>query len=292
VVKIASISIADYCEATSGMPHDVERLYFRMILKMHSREAGLPDVDEDNARIFGYRDVRTFRALKDKLIAWPDTIFVEDGLIKNSRAMAEVEAYQEYRGKCVENGKKGGRPKTRSHADLPPISARSPAEVETIPHATVIQFNDIAKPSPTPTPTPSPEVERESKTVRTEQGAADGPSEIPGLNGSTSLIVRTFAEWLNPWAPDVAAARKTIADAVGIYGDRAVRDGFAELKADVADGKLRIPTAKSFYGYCRTAKDRGSKASTSTPVDRSKMEYIPPLYGKPGRWIPKREAVQ
>lgn len=288
-MKIASISIADYWEATAGMAFEVERLYFRMILKMHSREGALPDVDEDNARIFGYRDVRTYRAHKAQLLAWPDAIFIEDGLIKNSRALAEVEAYKKYRGKCAENGRKGGRPPKTSDADLPPISPRSLADLEAIPHATVIQFNEIAKPSPTPTPSP----DKESETVRSEQVAADGPAEIPGLNGSTSLIVTTFAEWLNPWAPDVPAARKTIADAVGIYGDRAVRDGFAELKADVADGKLRIPTAKSFYGYCRTAKDRGPKsAATSAPIDRSNQEFIPPMYGRPGRWVPKRETVQ
>jgi uncharacterized protein YdaU (DUF1376 family) len=289
VVKIASISIADYCEATAGMPFDVERLYFRMILKMLSREAGIPDDDAENARAFGY-DPRVYRRLKAKLIAWPRALYLDDGLLKNERVENDIEAVRIRRAEKSENGRKGGLAKAAVSQKSETSSAEVQQKSGRISYTTDSEINNIALASPSPTP--SPEVERESKPVRTEQGAADGPSEIPGLNGSTSLIVKTFAEWLNPWAPDVAAARKTIADAVGIYGDRAVRDGFAELKADVADGKLRIPTAKSFYGYCRTAKDRGGKASTSTPVDRSKMEYIPPLYGKPGRWIPKREAVQ
>lgn len=103
------------------------------------------------------------------------------------------------------------------------------------------------------------------------------------MNGSTSLIVSTFAEWLNPWAPDLPAARRSIADAVGIYGDRAVRDAFAELKADVADGKLRVPTVKSFYGYCRTAKERGPRQAA----------HAKPVFSE--AWlaaIAEREAVQ
>jgi uncharacterized protein YdaU (DUF1376 family) len=62
----------------------VERLYFRMILKMLARESGLPDDDDENARIFGY-DKRRYRRLKAKLIAWPNAIYIEGGLIKNSR---------------------------------------------------------------------------------------------------------------------------------------------------------------------------------------------------------------
>lgn len=93
--------------------------------------------------------------------------------------------------------------------------------------------------------------------------AARGPSEenqIQGLNGSTGLIVESMAHWLNPWAPDYPAAHKTIAEACRIYGPNAVRDAFADLKADHADGKVRALSHKAFYGYCRVASEgRGRK---------------------------------
>lgn len=88
---------------------------------------------------------------------------------------------------------------------------------------------------------------------------AGGLEELPGLNGSTALIVTTFAGWLNALNPDIASARRTIGDALALYGEAAVRDGFAELKADIADGKLRVPSVKSFYGYVRHARERGAK---------------------------------
>lgn len=93
-----------------------------------------------------------------------------------------------------------------------------------------------------------------------EQAPASGPVEVSGLNGSTQLIVESFANWLSPYAPDFAAAHKSIAEAVQIYGPDAVRDGFADLKADHADGKVRALSVKAFYGFVRTAKERKGKA--------------------------------
>lgn len=87
--------------------------------------------------------------------------------------------------------------------------------------------------------------------------AASGPEEIFGLNGSTKLIVETMAQWLSPWAPDLKLAHRTVADAVQIYGQQAVRDGFADLKADYADGKVRAMTAKAFYGFVKRCSERG-----------------------------------
>jgi uncharacterized protein YdaU (DUF1376 family) len=153
VVKIAAISIADYCEATEGMPYDVERLYFRMILKMLAREGALPDDDADNARIFGY-DRRVYARLKAKLLAWSNAIYVEDGLLKNARVEDDIKAYQVRRGEAVENGRKGGLAK----AEVSRKSEESPAEVceksPRISHATHNEINDVAVASPSPTPTP------------------------------------------------------------------------------------------------------------------------------------------
>ena len=90
--------------------------------------------------------------------------------------------------------------------------------------------------------------------------AASGPNEIDGLNGSTKLIVETMAQWLSPWAPDLQLAHRTVADAVQIYGQQAVRDGFADLKAEHADGKVRAMSAKAFYGFVKRASE-GRKPS-------------------------------
>lgn len=155
-MKIASISIADYCEATTGMPHDAERLYFRMILKMLSREGGLPDDDAENARIFGY-DRRVFSRLKAKLIAWPDAIYVEDGLLKNARVENDIADFKTRRSEAVENGRKGGLAK----AEVSKKSGESPAEVSQkstrIPHTTNNEINEIAVASPSPSPSPEEE---------------------------------------------------------------------------------------------------------------------------------------
>lgn len=100
-----------------------------------------------------------------------------------------------------------------------------------------------------------------SQLADTSSVAARGPGEISGLNGSTGLIVESMAHWLSPYAPDYPAAHTAIAEACRIYGPKAVRDAFADLKADHLDGKVRALNHKAFYGYCRTAKDRSDKGS-------------------------------
>lgn len=138
------------------MPHDAERLYFRMILKMLSREGGLPDDDAENARIFGY-DRRVFSRLKAKLIAWPDAIYVEDGLLKNARVENDIADFKARRSEAVENGRKGGLAK----AEVSKKSGRSPAEVSQksprISHTTNNEINEIAVASPSPSPSPEEE---------------------------------------------------------------------------------------------------------------------------------------
>lgn len=101
--------------------------------------------------------------------------------------------------------------------------------------------------------------------------AASGPEEISGLNGSTKLIVETMAQWLSPWSPDLPMAHRTIADAVQIYGQQAVRDGFADLKAEHADGKIRAMSAKAFYGFVKRASEgRKTTNQHQSPSERAK----------------------
>lgn len=98
--------------------------------------------------------------------------------------------------------------------------------------------------------------------AKAESRSAGGPGDLPevgSLNGATSAIVADLAGWLNPYSPDLKMAHTQLAEAVRIYGETAVRDGYADLKADHADGKIRALTVKAFYGFVRTAKERAAK---------------------------------
>jgi hypothetical protein len=113
----------------------------------------------------------------------------------------------------------------------------------------------------------------ETPPVYPRAGGPDEIPDLPGLNGATSLIVRTLAGWLSPHSPDIETARKTVAEAIKIYGDVAVRDGFAEYTAEIVDGRVRVPSVKSLYGFFRQAKgrpERSATASGESTVDRWK----------------------
>lgn len=164
-MKIAAISIADYCHSTQGMDPAVERLYFRMLLQMYSYEDGLPDDDRDNSNILGYRDVRTYKALKAKLLKWPkSTIYIEDGLIKNRRVEEELDKYAERKAKAVEDGRRGGKSSgvrrknaRRSQKDQAKIAERSGEDRQSIGNNKNNKINNLTEASPSPTPTPTKE---------------------------------------------------------------------------------------------------------------------------------------
>ena len=159
-MKIASFSIADYCEATEGMPHDVERLYFRMLMKMFSREGGLPDDDRENARIFNY-DIRTWRHLKAKLLAWPDAIVLEGDLLTNPRAEKELEEYRSRKRQAVANGKIGGEVRAKFARSRAEVGSKLPP----ILHVVSNETNNLAQASPTPSPTPKEKKEDSPTSV-------------------------------------------------------------------------------------------------------------------------------
>lgn len=107
------------------------------------------------------------------------------------------------------------------------------------------------------------------QSVRPEYDAApakaNGHDEISGLNGSTGEIVGGIAKFLNNLSPDYVSARRIVASNVGLYGDRAVRDGYAELIADVEDNKVRVPSAKVLQGYFKTASERPQQQRSPKP---------------------------
>jgi hypothetical protein len=76
------------------------------------------------------------------------------------------------------------------------------------------------------------------------------------LNGSTSEIVDGVARHLNQLSPDYETARRIVSSNVGLFGPDAVRDGYAEMMADVADNRVKVPSVKAMVGYFRTAASR------------------------------------
>ena len=158
-MKIAAISIADYVESTEGMPHEVERLYFRMLLKMYSREGGIPDDDRENARMFGYRDVRTFKTLKAKLLRCPSAVYVEGGWLKNPRVEREVEDINARKKAAAEGRRRQARGEQdrqeideRSAGDRVEIDQRSTPEVALISMPPFSNYNGLGPLSPSPSP--------------------------------------------------------------------------------------------------------------------------------------------
>lgn len=260
-MKIAAISIADYCEATEGMPHDVERLYFRLLLKMYSREGGLPNCDKDLARMFGY-DVRSFCTLKAKLLAWPDAIFVDGDLLKNSRLETELERARERRAEAVENGKKGGRP-PKIDPDLRPKSGRSSTEVGTklggSPVASDMQQVEKSTTYKNPSPSPSP-IERETVGARDELKVA--------FNGSTAAMVADVQAWM---PCDEPIARKWLQSTLTACGQEATAQAYQILIAKQAQGEV-VPNPIPFWGKTAASLKRKPTASAARPPAKSFAE--------------------
>lgn len=110
--------------------------------------------------------------------------------------------------------------------------------------------------------TDSEEDKKNNPPAPSEQAAAGGPvSEVFGLNGSTAEIIGGIAKLLNVYAPDHETAKRIVASNVGLFGAQAVRDGYAELMADMADNKVIVPRIKTLVGYFKQAGDKRAKAA-------------------------------
>lgn len=111
------------------------------------------------------------------------------------------------------------------------------------------------------------ERKEDHKPARNPRVAASGPAkadepEIGELNGATTAIVQGVGRWLNNLRPDLPTARRIVASNVALYGADAVRRGFADMQADVIDGKIVGSPLKAFTGYCDQAK-RGRNLNSS-----------------------------
>lgn len=240
----------------------------------HFWETGtrLPTNDADAAsRIM--LDVRMWKRIKAKLINKGKLHVAEDGVF-NPRAEAEL-------GKAIHAAKKDatdvgvgaprgsfdgqqkdrrdpleGRDTGKNAVDIGATSGTSHSEVSEIYAEKPNDLNGAKNDLRLKTKDSEVKEEKEVLPVRTESRPANGPNEIAGLNGSTAEIVEGIAKLLNSMAPDYVSARRMITSNVSIYGAHAIRDGYAELMADIADNKVRVPSYKALLGYFKTASER------------------------------------
>lgn len=84
---------------------------------------------------------------------------------------------------------------------------------------------------PPPGRAPAPAHTREGE--RTRPRTREAPAVV--LDAAGEAMVEQVAKWLNHLAPDATTARTLIASQIAHYGAEAVRSGFTELQAGVAE---------------------------------------------------------
>lgn len=264
---------SDWRSGCIGLTPEEEGVYMRVCA--HFWETGVKlSLDDANAASRLMLDVRMWRRIKAKLISKGKLHVSEDGIF-NPRAEKELTAANRAAKKDdaqadlgaprgapdrepedgrnqVEGWNSGAHPLETPKNEVSAKSERSLGEVS---ENFAEKANEINGPKKEPIASNLSQKEN-TKPVSSESRAADGPEEISGLNGSTAEIVRGVAKLLNNLAPDYAFARQMVASNVGLYGPNAVRDGYAELQADLADNKVRVPSAKTLLGYFKTASER------------------------------------
>lgn len=264
---------SDWRSGCIGLTPEEEGAYIRICAHFWETGIRLP-LDDAIAASRLMMDVRMYRRLRGKLIAKGKLHEAEDGFYvpRAERELAAANRAAKKEGAQADMGTTRGSPDgehangrdqvegrcagtdalTGHHADVQVKSPESLGEVSEKDCKKPIKINGPLK---TYEPVANSHTE-DNKPVSSESGAADGHEEVSGLNGSTTEIVRGVAKLLNNLAPDYAFARQIVASNVGIYGPNAVRDGYAELQADIADNKVRIPSVKTLVGYFKTASER------------------------------------
>ena len=141
------------------------------------------------------------------------------------------------------------------------------------------------------------ELEREKeKKEKKEYSPPDRPPEypagghpprggVPGLNEATSVVVEQLAQWLSPFAPDVTTAMRMVGEWVKQYGPEAVRDGYADYKAEISERRMRVPTAKGLLSFIKQSelnlrrrapppRGRGGNSGTYRPSREDLAEAV------------------
>lgn len=96
---------------------------------------------------------------------------------------------------------------------------------------------------------PTPDAARES-----------GGGDMPGLNGSASMIVAKLAGWINPMMPDKRTAQGALDSMVRLYSATVVRDAFAELEAKMLHGDIIAKPIPYLSNACSRHAERRSSA--------------------------------
>lgn len=243
-MKIAAISIADYAEATEGMPHDAERLFMRMLLKMYSREAGLPDSDAENAMMFGYRSVRPYKRLKDILLKFPCGIYIDDDTIKHDRVEQEIAATKTRRELARENGRKGGLANGKKESEetgldevcpkfrgsLPEVWTKFAGNFgETFPKLdTPIPIKSMTCPKTSPSPSPSPSEEKK-ELIETTTPRVESEVVVDERSEMISFIEQQFGGHCRP------NAEKWLAGNIKHLGSPQMAEGWRVLQSALAN---------------------------------------------------------
>lgn len=234
----------DWQRATRGLSLELRGAYLDCLCVLYETEQPLPHDDNWMAHRL-HISARLWRSVRGKLVDLGKLIECEGGWT-NPRVQKELTQRRLDRRTKSESATSRERVKREKSENNYENNEQPPQEQHHARASSDIRYQNTESNSP---------------IADTGSVAAGGHSEDFGLNGSTKMIVEHFAHWLNNWNPDYEAAQKSIADACGIYGPKAVRDAFAELKADHADGKVRALSVKAFYGYCRTAQERTQRRS-------------------------------
>lgn len=86
-----------------------------------------------------------------------------------------------------------------------------------------------------------------------------GGEDLPGLNGSTSVVIDKLAGWIQPGMPDYVTARDSLEKLVSIYPPEIVRDSFAHLEAKMLSGDIVPKPLKYFMATCRGMNTEAEK---------------------------------
>lgn len=235
---------ADWRSGTRGcgMSMELRGFYSECLDAMWELQGPLPKDAKALAMLLG-SNPRQVRALMAKLVDLGKMVETDNDF-RNPRMLSDI--FQERKtseptaSRAPIDGESSAKVRKKSANSTRDLEAETEAEIET-------------------------EADKKSPPVLVAaQERADGPKpveEILGLNGATSEIVSGIARMFNQLAPDLEWARKQVSSNVAIYGSEAVRDGYAELMADMADNKVRVPSHKALVGYFQTAKNKRERGA-------------------------------
>ena len=258
---------SDWRSGCIGLTLEQEGFYIRICAFIYDTDQRLPVGDDSMAAKLMGLHTNAYRKIRDQLVALGKLV-ERAGYWTVPRADRELAAATSNQARAQERQADQNTGRETCQDTIGDTHPNSPQETHQVFPENVNKINGALK-------SQEPIVDKKkeyTKPVRSEYEAApamaNGPDEIAGLNGSTGEIVNGVARFLNQLAPDYVTARRVIASNVGIYGDRAVRDGYAELMADVADNKVRVPSVKALLGYFKTASERpGRRPDKPVPSD-------------------------